>query len=231
MMSAHPFRLGMRLLPAALLAASVCALLTACREEDKLDVAKGINPEAMATMTTTNVSTLISDSGITQYKIVSPIWYVYDETDTPMWRFPKGLYLRKFDRKLKTIASVAADSATYFRLQRLWRLDGNVEMHRGEKEIFLTQQLFWNERTNRIYSDSFIHIETATHVLEGHGFISNGNLTNYRVVRPTGIFPLHQEQEPGKGGAQTASPSDSAPQYEPQYSEPRRIGYHKYREH
>ena len=86
----------------------------------------------MPSMVTHNISTLVSDSGVTQYKIV-PVWYVYDEVDTPYWSFPEGLYLQKFDPKFKVIATVAADSARFFRLQKLWRLEGNVEMTKAER--------------------------------------------------------------------------------------------------
>jgi LPS export ABC transporter protein LptC len=177
--------------------------VASCRKEQKIDVASAINPKKMPSMTTMNVATFISDSGYTQYKIVTPIWYVYDEVDTPCWRFPKGLYLQKYDRKLNVIATVAADSAKYFKQMRIWRLDGNVEMHKQPKDLFLTQQLYWDERQRKIYSDSFIHIETATHILEGHGFVSDDRLITYRVIRPTGIFPVNQDNlHPGQSMAQ-----------------------------
>lgn len=178
-----------------LFAALIFALpfIIGCREEKKVDVAKGLDPKKMPTMLTHNVATYITDSGITQYKIVTPVWYVYDETDTPYWSFPEGLYLQKYDRAFKTIASVACDSAKYFRKKKLWKLDGNVEMHKEPKNLFLTQQLFWDEQRHKIYSDSFIHVETPTQVLEGHGFISDENLRVYRVIRPTGIFPVPQQ--------------------------------------
>lgn len=173
--------------------AALVVLFSGCKEDGKLGVASRIDPKKMPTMSTVNVSTLISDSGITQYKIVSPLWTVYDEVDTPYWNFPKGVYLQKFDRKFNVIASVAADSAKYFRLQNLWRLDGNVELHKEPGELFLTQQLFWDQRRNRLYSDSFIHIESPTRMLEGYGFESNDRLTKYSIRRPTGIFPVSEE--------------------------------------
>lgn len=163
-----------------------------CKEDGKLGVASRIDPKKMPSMSTVNVATLISDSGITQYKIVSPLWNVYDEVDTPYWNFPKGVYLQKFDRKFKVIASVAADSAKFFRLQNLWKLDGNVELRKEPGELFLTQQLFWDQRRNRLYSDSFIHIETPDRMLEGHGFESNDRLTKYSIRKPTGIFPVDE---------------------------------------
>ena len=167
--------------------------LGSCKDEGKLGVASRIDPEKMPSMTTVNVATLISDSGITQYKIVSPLWNVYDEVDTPYWSFPKGIYLQKYDRKFNVIASVAADSAKFFRLQNLWKLDGNVELKKEPGELFLTQQLFWDQRRNRLYSDSFIHIETPERMLEGHGFESNDRLTKYSIRKPTGIFPVSED--------------------------------------
>lgn len=173
-----------------------------CKEEKKVDVAAGLNPEKMATMTTKNVSTLISDSGVIQYKIVSPLWRVYDQIDTPYWIFPEGLYLQKYDRAFNVIATVAADSARYFKDRKLWKLMGRVELTKAPKDLFQSEELYWDQTSNKIYSDSFIHIETATHVLEGIGFISNDKLTEYRVIKPMGIFPVNKEdmlESPGTG--------------------------------
>lgn len=182
---------------AAMVAITMTALgvfVSGCSREKKIETASQLNPEKMPTMMTRNVATLISDSGIVQYKIVAPVWYVYDQVDTPYWRFPEGLYLRKYDRKFKVIASVAADSALYLQNERLWRLDGNVEMTKAPNDLFMTQQLFWDERRAKIYSDSFIHIQTATHTLEGYGFTADDRLTSYSIHRPTGIFPVDQQK-------------------------------------
>lgn len=180
----------MRALVALMLA---IILLVGCREERKVDVAASLNPKKMATMTTKNISTLISDSGVIQYKIVSPLWKVYDNVDTPYWDFPEGLYLQKYDPYFQVIATVAADSAKYFKAERLWRLDGHVEMTRLPKDLFLSERVFWDQRKGKIYSDTFMHIENATHVLEGTGFVSNENLTAYRILNPEGIFPVNKD--------------------------------------
>lgn len=172
-------------------ACAICA--GSCKEESKIDISKSLNPAKMPSMTTHNVNTLISDSGVTQYKIVAPVWYVYDEVDTPFWSFPKGLYLQKFDTKFNVVATVAADSAYFYKVQKLWRLEGNVEMEKKPKDLFLSPRVFWDQRHQRLYSDTFIHIENATHVLEGTGFESNERLTEYRILKPTGIFPVNRD--------------------------------------
>lgn len=196
---------------AALTVAGAMALLfvAGCHDEKKVDVASNLQPDRMPTMKTENVSTLISDSGRIQYKIVSPLWTVYDEADTPYWSFPKGLYLQKYDRAFKVIATVAADSAKYFKDMKLWRLEGNVEMHKEPKDLFLSERLFWDQRYGRIYSDTFIHIENENHVLEGYEFVSNERLTSYTVKKPTGIFPVRnpKDETPESGAAVPSAPA------------------------
>lgn len=198
---------SLRILPLALAACIAAALFAGCRKETKVDVATRINPDTMPTMVTRNVSTLISDSGVTQYKVVAPSWYVYNEGDSPKWLFPKGLYLQKYDRKFRVIATVAADSVVYFVRDKLWKLMGNVEVHRMPRSMFLSERLFWNERQRKIYSDTFMHIEDETHVLEGTGFISNDQMTVYRVLHPNGIFPVDRNELSGPApGTPTSLP-------------------------
>ncbi len=179
-----------RLLPLAALLALLILPLASCRRERKIDQSN-LDARTLPTMRTVNVNTLISDSGIVQYRIVSPLWFVYEQADTPYWRFPDGLYLRRLDPYGNVIATVAADSAIYYKNQRLWRLDGRVEITRVPKDLFQTEQLFWDERRHLLYTSRFIHIENATHMLEGDGFRSDDRLSKYTIVKPKGIFPLN----------------------------------------
>lgn len=188
---------------------------SACREEKRIDVASKLNPKKMPTMRTVNVATFVSDSGVVQYKIVSPLWLIYDEADTPYWSFPKGIYLRKFDRNFNVESSVAADSAKFFKNEKIWRLDGRVELTKAPKGLFQTEQLFWDQRHGKLYSDSFIHIETETHVLEGYGFQSDEKLTSYRVTRPQAIFPINGASLTGGATGASGASAGAVPSLPP----------------
>lgn len=153
-----------------------------------------IDPETTPTMLTHNVSTLISDSGITRYHIQAPVWYVYNEAMEPKWTFPEGVFLEKYDDNLMQDATVECDSAIYFERKRLWELNGNVRIKNTRKERFATEQLFWDERNAKVYSDSFIHIERVDRVIEGYGFTSDDRLQNYVVNSVSGVFPVSEFQ-------------------------------------
>ena len=198
---------GLRRL-APVLAFAGIFFLGACREEVKVNVASGIDTSRMPTMRTRNISTLISDSGVTQYRIVAPLWEVFDNTDEPYWKFPEGIYLRKYDRKLKVIATIAADSATFFKDRNLWRLDGRVEVTKEPKELFQSQQVFWDQNKGIVYGDSFIHIENQTHMMEGYGFTARQDFSGYRISKPLGIFPVDRDNI--KSGGESAMSTSSA---------------------
>lgn len=176
-----------------LVGVALCVASMACSRGEKTEVVhRDTDANEVPTMMTRDVVTIISDSGVARYRITAPIWLVYDEAAVPVWRFPEGMLLEKFDSVFGTDATVTADSATYFKNMQLWRLDGNVNILNTQGEKFLTQQLFWNQRDNKIYSDSFIHIERADRIIEGLGFQSNDRMTRYSITQPTGIFPTSQ---------------------------------------
>lgn len=203
----------MRLLPAAVLTAAAAlssVVTTSCKDDAGIDTAKVDTSVAIPTMLTRDVETLISDSGVTRYRIVTPIWYVYDEVDEPYWRFPEGLNLEKYDNFFRTEATVRADSAIYHKRKQTWQLDGHVSISNVMNEKFLTQQLFWDQRTHKLYSDSFIHIERTDRVLEGYGFESNEQLTRYSIKKVSGIFPASEFKPKGQAADTTASASLSS---------------------
>lgn len=171
--------------PALLVATSL--LLSACAREVKRYVANA-GPQT-PTMSTADVNTFISDSGYTRYHLQTPLWLIYDDSEEPFWRFPDGLDLEQFDKEHRLESTVVCDSAIYWSRKRLWRLDGNVVMVSTAGDSFLTQQLFWDQNTRRINSDSFIHIVRSDRILEGYGFESDQGMNDYIIHRPTAILP------------------------------------------
>ncbi len=178
-----------------LLAAAISLLLSACKETRKETVVVPSDPDSIPTMVTRNVLTLISDSGLTRYRITADLWLVYDEAKKPNWKFPEGLFLEKFDTTFKVEATIRCDSATYFKSLKLWRLDGNVSIRNVKNEIIETEQIFWDQNRHEVKSDSFVHIEKSDRIIEGYGFRSDESLRNYVIFRPEGIFPIPQEKD------------------------------------
>lgn len=143
-------------------------------------------------MATSDVSTLISDSGYTRYHLTAPAWLMFEDAEEPFWRFPGGLELQQYDLEMKPTSNVVCDSAIYYSRKRLWELEGNVVMVNTEADSFLTQKLFWDQNARKIYSDSFIHIVRTDRIIEGYGFESDQSMRYFTVNHPTAILPVER---------------------------------------
>ena len=179
---------------AAFLAAVMFVLFPACSGKGK-NLAEAISEnDTLPSMKTLGVSTLISDSGITRYKIEAEEWLIYDKKNPPYWAFEKGVYLEKFDTLFRIEASIKADTAYYHEKKKLWELKGNVQIMSLRGDKFQTDLLFWDEKKEKVYSDKYIQIEQDDKMIRGYGFESNQDLTEYEIKNTTGIFTIEDKQ-------------------------------------
>lgn len=175
---------------AAFLAAVMFVLFPSCSGKNKKLAEAIAENDTLPSMKSLGVTTLISDSGITRYKIVAEEWLIHDKKNPPYWAFEKGVYLEKFDTLFRVDASIKADTAYYHEKKKLWELRGHVQIlsQRGDK--FQTDLLFWDEKKEKVYSDKFIQIEQEDKVIKGYGFESNQDLSEYEIKNTTGIFTI-----------------------------------------
>ncbi len=171
----------------------LCCFASCAGRNDKPMIDAVVDRAAMPILVADTVSTLISDSGITRYRIKAARWEMYDKAQPAHWKFPKGLYLEKFNEALEVEASLESDSAYYDEEAQIWRLDGNVHAMNLQGERFETPQLFWEQKKERIYSDSVITIHRETSTITGIGFESNQEMTKYTIRKPTGYFPIKED--------------------------------------
>ena len=82
---------------AAFCAAVMFVLFPSCSGKGKTLADAVSENDTLPSMNSLGVTTLISDSGITRYKIVTEEWIINDKKNPPYWAFEKGVYLEKFD--------------------------------------------------------------------------------------------------------------------------------------
>lgn len=176
------------------LGAMVMLLLFSSCSGRKKEMGKAITErDSLPVMDTRGVTTLISDSGITRYRIVTEEWKMFDKKSPSHWSFEKGVYLEQFDSLFQIDASIKSDTAYYYDKDRLWKLMGNVHIQNLKGEKFDTQLLYWDQNKQRVYSDRFIRIEQPDRIITGHGFESNQQMTVYTIHKPEGIFYVDEE--------------------------------------
>lgn len=163
----------------------ILGFLISCGNDKKEYVNAPLDNETMPSMRDDSVTMLISDSGLIKYKLITKNWEFFENAKDPHWYFPEGIYLEQFDTSFQKQVTIKADTAWHFTLRKLWKLKGNVFIENIQDETFSTDELFWDEKEQKVYSDKYIEINRPEKLmLKGIGFESNLNMTQYRIFRP-----------------------------------------------
>ncbi len=159
-----------------------CVLPFSCSEK-KIEYAIIPSDSIVPLMHAEDIVSLISDSGITRYRLNAKTWNVFSENGIDWWYFPDGFYVEKFDTLLNVEASVISDTAYYFEDQGLWKLVGNVMIVNLKQEKFESPELYWNQKTQKVYSDSLVRFEQEGSIITVIGFESNQEMTHYKYYK------------------------------------------------
>ena len=175
--------------------ADILFFMPACGRQ-KAEVIEAVaDRKQMPQLHANEITTIISDSGITRYRITAPVWNIFDKAEPPYWEFPDGLHLERFDPELNVDANIHSQYAKYHEKEELWELRYHVDATNREGERFETERLYWDQKKELIYSDTIVKITDATGtVIYGDDFRSNQSLSNYTIQNGRANIILKDEE-------------------------------------
>lgn len=203
----------------ALLVAGSAALLFSCEGKQAADASA--QDEAMMTMYSEDLSVVESKNGRKSYHFVTPMMEEYGLAREPYREFRKGVKIVTFnDDSVSSVdATLTANYAIYYTNRELWEARGNVVAETAGDRTLYTEQLFWNAKTKRIYSnvDSKIVQNNGRDVFIGEGFESDEEFKDWRFRRMKGRMEVEMKQSADSAATDSTSvrpvpkPSDSRP--------------------
>ena len=144
--------------------------------------------DSASVMTSYGVNTLISDSGVIKYKIITERWDVNTIKNPSRWTFEKGVFFEQFDEKFHVQAYIQADTAWYFDQQKLWHLRGRVKIRNINGLLYESEELYWDGIRHELYSNVYSKVTTPERSMEGTYFLSDERMTHYTVSNSKGSF-------------------------------------------
>ena len=102
-----------------------------------------------------DLSVVMSQNGRRSYHFVTPLLEGYSLAREPYREFRKGVKITTYQNdSLTTVDAVlTANYAIYYENRKLWEAKGDVVVVKSDGKTLYTQQLFWNAKTQRIYSN------------------------------------------------------------------------------
>ena len=199
-----------RYLRVALSLAGSAILLFSCGRGE--DAAAESGGESLMTEYSEDLSIVSSQNGRRAYHFVTPLLEGYTLAREPYREFPKGVKITTYknDSLTSVDAVLTANYAIYYINRELWEAKGNVVVEKSDGKTLYTQQLFWNARTGKVYSnvDSKIVQNNGRDVMVGEGFESDEEFKDWRFRRMRGRLEVEMKRTSDSTAADSLSSAE-----------------------
>jgi len=173
---------------------SMAMMLFAC--ENDMETINSFNTdENVPDETAKDIEVIYSDSGRVLMKLTSPLLNRY-EKEEPYIEFPNGLRLLFYDSLMNVKSELTANYGINWTKKKMMEVKDNVVINNYEKdEILNTEDIIWDQKKQKFYSNVFVKRTTKDGVIYGDGFTANESLSHYKLIHPRGVFAVEDKTE------------------------------------
>ena len=195
-------------LSVALLFLAGAILLFGCKGKKS---AKEEDVQNMMTQQSENLRLVYSQNGNLSYRFETPLLERYELAREPYMEFRKGVKVETYNDTTHLVEStLTANYAIFLENQQLWEAKGNVVATNAPGQKLETEQLFWNQKSKRIYSNVDSKVTQKDGVILGEGFESDEQFQDFIFRRPKGkvaVDTAPKERADSTGSGQAAAGS------------------------
>lgn len=158
------------------------AFLSCETEEENIENIVYQGPE----MVTDDLVLTYSDSGKVTVKLTTAQQLRQQNRDEV---YPKAVYVTFYNDDAVEYSSLRGDSGKYFHKDNKYLIEGNVFFfNREEQQSLSSDELTWDPRGKKIYTDKRVVVNTPTDRLEGVGMNASQDFSTYEFKKVTGVF-------------------------------------------
>ena len=158
----------------------LAAGLAAC-ENDPADVAEllaNLKPEIERAE---EVEILYSDSAKVKVRIEGPVMLTYLDKNDPRQEFPEGVRVEFFGPEGNITSVLTARYGIRIDKKNQIVVRDSVVWQSIEQEKLETEELIWDERGEKVFTQKFVVITRPDEIITGHGFESDQNFENAKI--------------------------------------------------
>ena len=163
---------------------AVALLFIGCEEKTLPAVLSTIDSRPLPQQESWNSTIVVSDSGRISAIIVAG--YIRMSEVSRQTQMSQGVRVRFFSREGKQTSVLTSDSGNVDEATNNLDARKNVVVISSDSSRMTTEELFWDNQRQLIYTPEYVQIKTLKEKMQGHGFESDQSLKNYRIFRVTG---------------------------------------------
>lgn len=159
---------------------SLSIFLAAC-ENDLSEVQKVISADEIKVETMKEVEILYSDSAIVRVRITGPIMLRHLDLADAKQEFIEGVNVDFFDNHREVSGHLTAQYGIRLENQGKVIVRDSVVWENVLGDRLESEELIWDERTRKVYTDKFVTIIRPDEIIYGYGFEADQDFTYSRI--------------------------------------------------
>jgi len=143
-----------------------------------------------------SVTIIYSKEGITKAQLFAKTFNHVQDAKPPYIEMKNGIKVLFYNDSMKLQSTLLAKYGRYFEQSGNVLVRDSVVVYNFKKEQLNTEELIWNEKIQKFYTDKFVKITTPTQIIYGNGLESNQNFSDYTILKVKGIIGVSKSALP-----------------------------------
>ena len=174
---------------------SILLLHASCKNDLK-KIHQTIDRSMLNTERADSVTIIYSKEGITKAQLFAQTFNHVQDAKPPYIEMKNGIKVLFYNDSMNLQSTLLAKYGRYFEQSGNVLVRDSVVVYNIKKEQLNTEELIWNEKLQKFYTDKFVKITTPTQIIYGNGLESNQNFSDYTILKMKGIIGVNKSSLP-----------------------------------
>ena len=173
-------------------------ILNACRNE-LAEVAEAVSSDALQVERIQDFQMLYSDSAIVRVRVTGNTMLRHLDKQKPRQEFIDGVEVEFFGPGRRVSSRLTSKYAMRYESDGKVVVRDSVVWQTINDEILETEELIWDEKEKKVYTNKFVTIQRPDEIIYGHGFEANEDFTHSKIKAVEGKIKI---EDINKGGSE-----------------------------
>ena len=139
-----------------------------------------------------------SEGAKVKARLFAKEFVINESAKPPFWDMRKGLKVEFYNDSTIVENTVTAKYARYYENQGNILLRDSIVIVNRKGEKLETEELVWNDKLKKFYTEKFVKITTPSQVMYGDGLEANQDFSWYQITNIKGVMQVNKSEVPGE---------------------------------